>query len=117
MTNIEDSQENLTRFFLLAREMQVSDDADKNSIAFSVKNVPGALFKCLSVFALRDIDLTKIESRPLKAKPWEYLFYIDFLGNIREARVRNALNHLEEITESMEILGCYPSAASQSNKK
>ncbi len=110
MTGIEDNEENFTRFFLLARELDVSPAANKTSIVFSFKNTPGALFKCLSVFALRDIDLTKIESRPIHGRPWEYQFYIDFVGNVQETRVRNALSHLEEITEFIEVLGCYPAA-------
>ncbi len=108
MTGIEDNKANFTRFFLLSRELEVKEDSDKTSIAFSFKNAAGALFKCLSVFALRDIDLTKIESRPIQGRPWEYLFYLDFLGNVREKKVENALNHLKEITELMEVLGCYP---------
>ncbi len=111
MSGIEDNEENFTRFVLLGTEMEVSDQANKTSIVFSFRNAPGALFKCLSVFALRDIDLTKIESRPIQGRPWEYLFYIDFLGNIKETRVKRALSHLEEITEFLELLGCYPAAS------
>jgi prephenate dehydratase len=70
--------------------------------------VAGALFKSLSVFALRDIDLSKIESRPQQGRPWDYLFYVDFLGSLEEDRVVNALNHLREITDFVEVLGCYP---------
>jgi len=110
MSGIEDNEENFTRFVVLGREMEVSDRANKTSITFSFKNSPGALFKCLSVFALRDIDLTKIESRPIHGRPWEYVFYIDFLGNIKETKVKRALSHLEEITEFIEVLGCYPAA-------
>jgi len=110
MSGIEDNEENFTRFVLLGTEMEVSDQANKTSIVFSFKNSPGALFKCLSVFALREIDLTKIESRPIHGRPWEYLFYIDFLGNVKETRVKRALSHLEEITEFLEVLGCYPAA-------
>jgi prephenate dehydratase len=74
------------------------------------------LFKSLSVFALRDIDLIKIESRPIHGRPWEYLFYLDFLGNIGEKRVKNALNHLQEITETFEVVGCYPRDESVAKK-
>ena len=105
---MEDSQENYTRFLVLAREAVVPEGPAKTSIVFSVNNVPGALFKCLAVFALRDIDLTKIESRPLRDKRWEYLFYVDFAGSIYEARCRNALNHLQEITSFFRVLGSYP---------
>jgi prephenate dehydratase len=104
---IQDNKANYTRFVLLSPEMKVPGGANKTSIVFSFKNVPGALFKSLSVFALRDIDLGKIESRPIHGRPWEYLFYMDFLACIKEERVSNALNHLREITEDLEILGSY----------
>lgn len=108
MRGIEDNKENFTRFFLLSPQMEILEKADKTSVVFSFKNAPGALFKSLSVFALRDIDLTKIESRPIHGRPWEYIFYLDFLGDIREERTQNALNHLREITEFLEVLGSYP---------
>ncbi|HZP02178.1 MAG TPA: prephenate dehydratase [Terriglobia bacterium] len=109
-THLEDHRENYTRFLLLARKATVSPKANKVSIVFSTHNVPGALFKCLSVFALRDIDLTKLESRPLRGRPFEYFFYADFMGNIHEERTRNALAHLGEVTNFLRILGCYESA-------
>lgn len=80
--------------------------ANKTSIAFQVKNVPGALFKSLSVFALRDISLSKIESRPMRGCPWEYVFYVDFLRGDDEA-ARNALWHLGEVAEFVKVLGMY----------
>ena len=116
MSGVEDSKENFTRFFLLSPDLEVLKNADKTSIVFSFKNVPGGLFKSLSVFALRDIDLTKIESRPIHGRPWEYIFYIDFLGNIAEEATQNALQHLREITEFLEVLGCYPRDSSQQKK-
>ena len=116
MERIEDREENFTRFFLLSSKSSVSETADKTSVVFSFKNAAGALFKCLSVFALRDIDLTKIESRPIHGRPWEYLFYLDFLGNTGETRVRNALGHLGELTEVLTVLGCYPRDATHEKK-
>jgi prephenate dehydratase len=112
--SIEDDRQNFTRFFLLRRE----DDAPldvlergrkgwKTSLVFSVRNQPGTLFKALSAFALRDISLIKIESRPLRGKPWEYLFYVDFLANTDDPNVRRALAHLEELTDMLRVLGCY----------
>ena len=77
------------------------------SIAFALKNVPGVLFKALSVFALRDISLSKIESRPMRGRPWEYVFFADILRGDDEA-ARNALRHLGEIAEFVKVLGVYP---------
>jgi prephenate dehydratase len=118
---IEDDKRNFTRFFLIRKgaggrgQMQggyqrlIPRGADKTSIAFKVKNVPGALFKSLSVFALRDISLSKIESRPMRGRPWEYVFYVDFLRGDDEP-ARNALRHLAEVAEFVKVLGIYPSA-------
>jgi prephenate dehydratase len=83
--------------------------ANKTSIAFKVKNVPGALFKALSVFALRDISLNKIESRPMRGRPWEYVFYVDFMRGDDEP-ARNALHHLGEVSDLVKVLGIYPAA-------
>jgi prephenate dehydratase len=83
--------------------------ANKTSIVFQVKNVPGALFKSLSVFALRDISLSKIESRPMRGRPWEYVFYVDFLRGDDEP-ARNALRHLEEVAEFVKVMGVYKAA-------
>ncbi len=105
---IQDNPENYTRFLVLSRRARIPTAANKTSIVFSIKNVPGALFRSLSVFALRDIDLYKIESRPLLGKPWEYLFYIDFAGSLRQENCRNAISHLSEITTLLKILGSYP---------
>jgi len=109
-THLEDHRENYTRFLLLSKSARLAPRADKVSIVFSTRNVPGALFKCLSVFALRDINLTKMESRPLRGRPWEYFFYLDFLGHLKQERCRNALAHLGEVTDFLRILGCYRSA-------
>jgi prephenate dehydratase len=109
-THLEDHQENFTRFLLLSRRAEAMAAANKVSIVFSTRNVPGALFKCLSVFALRDIDLTKLESRPLRGRPWEYFFYLDFRGSIKDVKCRKAINHLAEITDFLRVLGCYRSA-------
>ncbi len=108
-SGIEDDKRNFTRFFLVRKSRRVLPGANKTSIAFSVKNIPGALFKALSVFALRDISLSKIESRPLRGRPWEYVFYADFLRGDDEA-ARNALRHLAEITDLVKVLGIYPPA-------
>jgi prephenate dehydratase len=114
--SIEDDRANYTRFFLLElprktrKQIPAGGSKCKTSVVFTVKNVPGALFKCLSAFALRDLNMTKIESRPLRGKPWEYLFYLDFMGHVDEPASRNALNHLAELADMLRVLGCYPAA-------
>ena len=106
--DMQDNPENYTRFVVVAREPVEPVGEAKTSVVFAMDNVPGSLFKSLAVFALRDIDLTKIESRPLQGKRWQYFFYIDFIGSIHEERCKNALNHLQEITTYFRVLGSYP---------
>lgn len=113
---IEDDRRNFTRFFRLQRsgaKTPASRGARnwKTSVVFTTRNKPGALFRGLSAFALRDVNLTKIESRPLRGKPWEYLFYLDFDGRERDANVANALRHLGELADFIRVLGTYPAAA------
>jgi prephenate dehydratase len=111
--SIEDDRRNFTRFFLLYASKRTplprrEAKAWKTSLVFTTRNVPGALFRALSAFALRDLNMTKIESRPLHGKPWEYLFYLDFLDKEEEPRVQNALRHLAELADFMRVLGSYP---------
>jgi prephenate dehydratase len=118
---IEDNVQNYTRFLLMARPDEchtlrraiktlAGNSARKTSIVFRVANRPGALFRALAAFALRDINLTKIESRPIEGRPWEYSFYLDLMGDVAEPRVERALAHLSELAESVRLLGCYPCA-------
>ena len=110
--NLEDNPSNFTRFLALSKEpLDVSDPEGgdfKTSVVFSLKNQPGALFKALSVFALRDIDLTKIESRPIQGKTWEYMFYIDFAGHQESKNCARAMDHLGELATYIRVLGSYP---------
>jgi prephenate dehydratase len=106
---IEDDKRNFTRFFLIRKGRRIVAGANKTSIAFKVTNVPGALFKALSVFALRDISLTKIESRPTRGRPWEYVFYADLLCG-DGAVARRALRHLGEAGDLVKVLGIYKAA-------
>jgi prephenate dehydratase len=111
---LEDDPTNYTRFVILARDASARPldpgAACKTSIVFATSNVPGSLFKSLAAFALRDIDLTKIESRPLQGSPWEYLFYLDFAGRADDDKCRRALDHLREFATILRVLGSYPRA-------
>lgn len=110
--NISDNPDNYTRFFVLSKSESPPSGNDKTSIIFSVKHIPGALYKALEEFASREINLTKIESRPTKRKPWEYNFYLDFEGHWTEPRYKEALEGLRDKTVFIKILGSYPKANS-----
>jgi len=108
--DIADNPNNYTRFFILHEEDSPPTGEDKTSIIFSTKHVPGALYRALEEFAIRNINLTKIESRPTKQKPWEYNFYLDFEGHRNECRCMEALSSLRKKTTFLKILGSYPKA-------
>jgi len=112
--SIEDNSQNFTRFLLLARpdraaaiETMSKQGQRKTSIVFRVANRPGGLFRSLAAFALRDIDLTKLESRPIEGRPWEYSFYLDLIGDQNDPHVERALANLAEFAESVRVLGSY----------
>ncbi|XP_050248003.1 arogenate dehydratase/prephenate dehydratase 1, chloroplastic-like isoform X1 [Quercus robur] len=121
---IQDDFDNVTRYLVLARDPIIprTNKPFKTSIVFTLDEGPGVLFKALAVFALRDINLKKIESRPQRKRPlrvvddsntgrakyFDYLFYIDFEASMAEPRAQNALGHLQEFATFLRILGCYP---------
>ena len=108
---IEDSLNNYTRFFVLSRYDASPSGRDKTSIIFSVKHLPGTLFSALQEFAVRSINLTKIESRPTRQNPWEYNFYLDFEGHGEEVACKEALEGLRKKSTFVKVLGSYPRAS------
>ena len=110
--SIEDDRQNFTRFFLLRREDFAQAKVrrqPKITLIFTTPNRPGALFRALAAFSLRDISITKIESRPMRGRPWEYLFYVDVLGHVENENVQRALAHVHELSEISRVFGCYES--------
>ena len=107
---IEDNPHNFTRFFLISKEDSPPTGNDKTSIVFSLKHKPGALYDCLGEFAMRNINLSKLESRPTRHQPWEYNFYMDLSGHREEKEIREALKALGEHAVFVKILGSYPRA-------
>lgn len=107
---IEDNSNNYTRFLVLAKGMSNGSAKDKTSIIFSIKHMPGALYNVIEKFHANKINLTKIESRPTKATPWEYNFYVDFEGNQSDKNICDALEKIRPNTSFLKILGSYPKA-------
>ena len=110
---IEDDAKNFTRFLAIgqgAKKLERTKAAHKTSLAFVLPNTPGSLFRALGAFTLRDVDLAKLESRPMRGRPFEYMFYLDAVGSLAEARVQKAVAHLEELAEKLWVLGSYPTA-------
>ncbi|MEI6846672.1 MAG: prephenate dehydratase [Chlorobiaceae bacterium] len=114
--NLADEEWNITRFFCISHrdnnttqrfETKQDHSQYKTSIAFTLPNQQGSLFKALATFAMRDIDLTKIESRPFRKKAFEYLFYVDFTGHQNDPNIHNALSHLREFATMVKVLGSY----------
>ncbi|HVR39381.1 MAG TPA: ACT domain-containing protein, partial [Thermoanaerobaculia bacterium] len=112
--NVEDNAQNFTRFFLAATPTAKLPSADaaarrwKTSLLLRLANRPGSLFRALGAFALMEIDLTKIESRPIEGKPWEYAFYLDVVGNATEEPLTRALENLRSMADQVKVLGTYP---------
>jgi len=108
--NIEDFPENFTRFFMVGREDAPPTGSDKTSIVFATRHVPGALHSALGELAVRGINLTKIESRPIRTIPWEYHFFADFEGHRLDRRCAEALEALRKTTTYLRVLGSYARA-------
>jgi prephenate dehydratase len=106
LENLEDDPENFTRFLLISREPGAGA-GNKTSLVVDLPHRPGSLHEALGVFASRRLDLTKIESRPLRGRPWEYAFYLDVLGPAAE--VTSAVDQLRALASEVRVLGCYPS--------
>lgn len=114
--HLEDNRENYTRFLLLARTSNDSaqsspENANKLSLVFQLDHRPGALFHALEPFAHRNLNLLKIESRPVHGQPWQYRFYLDLQASGRDPQVAAALEELEKLVVGLRILGSYPAAA------
>jgi prephenate dehydratase len=114
LEGIEDDPENYTRFLLLAKEAGPIEAATKTSIVFVLDNEPGALYRALGVFADRNVDLCKLESRPLRGHPWEYSFYLDVLGDPRGV-AGQAIEDLGRSCRELRILGSYPEGLSRAS--
>jgi prephenate dehydratase len=115
-SSVQDFDDNITRFVVVGREPLKHGVPDKTSIVFSLPNEAGSLFKALSVFALRGLDLTKLESRPIPGKPWEYLFYVDLAVAHDESVCQRALGHLGEFAPMLRTLGSYTSWKSKEHR-
>ena len=102
---VQDFEFNITRFFVIGGAAPT--DANKTTIVFALPSTPGSLFKALSVFALRDINLSKLESRPIRGRPWEYLFYVDIDSRRDELPCARALTQLGEFAKWVRVLGTY----------
>lgn len=111
--DIQSEDVNVTRFFVLEKNPGPVDGANKTSIVFATKNAPGALHKCLGEFASRDVNLSKLESRPRKNKPWVYVFYADFEGSMDDPNCHAAIGGLLKTGAFVKILGSYKKAESK----
>src|SRR5204862_1726438 len=107
---IEDNPNNFTRFLVIGRKAIGPTGQDKTSILFAMRNEPGSLYRILEPLARTGINLTKIESRPAKRRPWEYVMFVDFEGHRDTPAVKAALGELEARTQFLRVLGSYPAA-------
>ncbi|MEA3362165.1 MAG: ACT domain-containing protein, partial [Thermodesulfobacteriota bacterium] len=112
---IEDNPHNFTRFLVIGKKTPEKSGADKTSIMFSVKDEPGILYRMLEPFSKREINLAKIESRPMKQKAWEYIFFLDLIGHIDDPKISAAVEELRDHCHFLKVLGSYPIARNESS--
>jgi len=115
--HLEDNRENYTRFLLLSESQESSENADKLSLVFQLDHRPGALYHALEPFARRNVNLMKIEIRPVHGSPWQYRFYLDLQASRRDPEVAAALRELEGLVVNLRILGSYVSAPRSESKQ
>jgi prephenate dehydratase len=108
--DLQDLPDNYTRFFVLGNNDAPRRDPSKTSIIFSTRHEPGALYSVLGALAQRNINLSKIESRPRRNRPWHYMFYVDFHGHETDRAVREALMEILKRASFLKLLGSYPAA-------
>ncbi len=108
---VEDWDSNFTRFFVIGRQEPPPAEKSKTSIVFATRHIPGALYACMGEFASRGINLTKLESRPDRKRPWHYVFYLDFDGHWQDTSCKDALANLLGMTSFLKVLGSYPAAS------
>lgn len=110
---IEDNPNNFTRFLVIGKKSPEQSGDDKTSVMFSVKDEPGILYRMLEPFSKRNINLAKIESRPMKQKAWEYIFFLDLIGHVADGRVTDAVEELRAHCNFLKVLGSYPLARNE----
>lgn len=113
VADIQTNQNNYTKFFVISKQKAERSEKSKTSLVFACKNLPGALYDSLGAFATRNINLTKLESRPSRDKPWQYIFYVDFEGYVEDPLCSQALDGLRQKATIIKILGSYPRAEDQ----
>jgi prephenate dehydratase len=107
---IETSVNNYTKFVAISKQKAKPAEKNKTSLVFATEHKPGSLYRILGIFATRNINLTKLESRPSRTKPWEYVFYADFEGHLDGELYQEAMRELQRETTFIKILGSYPQA-------
>lgn len=108
--DVQNTAQNFTRFFVLDKNPPHNSLGDKTSLAFTTRNVPGALHKCIGAFSDHGVNITKLESRPRRERMWEYVFYVDIDGHVSDAPVKEALIDLMRKASFVKIFGSYPKA-------